>query len=323
MLTIITLMSTLKGLSMRAVHRRWIFGFLGVLLSACAAAPQRLAAVSPVPGWGAPRTTATALGAVASWELPGAPPGAAVLVLWPSIFADHTMYAEVAPALQSRYRVVLVDGPGHGASAAPPEAGFSMAQCAAALKQVLDARGITRAVVGGTSWGGLVGLEFALAYPEMTAGLVALNTPFGMPSEGPGWADRAITLGARTVLGTALFGWGVEQSFFTPTTRQARPATLAHFRQHLVQADNKALATAVRSVLLERRSVETLLPKVRVPALVVAGRFDAMYPHEQQAKLAASMPDATFALLPTQHLSAVDAPAEVARLLADFMARLR
>lgn len=296
---------------------------MALLMSACSTPPTRVGATSSVPGLGKPMITVTAVGDVASWEVQGAPPNATPLVLWPSIFADHTMYQGVVERLRSKYRIVLIDGPGHGASGAPPAQGFTMAQCAAAAKQVVDARGLQRVAVGGTSWGGLVGVEFAVAYPEATVAVVALNTPFLVPEEGPGMADRMITFGSRHVLNTSLFSWGVSGSFFLPATRDANPVELQNFRQHLAQADGKALSTAVRSVLLDRTSSVPLLSQVRAPTLVVAGREDAMYPHEVQAKLAASMPKATYALLPAQHLAAVDVPADVASLIDQFLTKLR
>ena len=39
-----------------------------------------------------------------------------VLVLWPSVLADHRIYNAQAAALRGRYRLILIDGPGHGAS---------------------------------------------------------------------------------------------------------------------------------------------------------------------------------------------------------------
>jgi 3-oxoadipate enol-lactonase len=311
-----------RSLSGPLIWRRCVSAALvagGLALAACASPPTRLAAASALPGLGEPKMTITPVGNLASWAVEGAPVNALPLVLWPSIFADHTMYRDILPALRSKYRVVLVDGPGHGASGAPPADGFTMAQCAAALQQVMQAHGLRRAAVGGTSWGGLVGTEFALAYPEATVAVVAMNTPYLMPPEGPGTADRLITFGARHTANTALFAWGVERSFFMPLTRQANEAAMQLFRSHLRSADANALATAVKAVLIDRASMHQQLPSVRAPTLVIAGREDAMYPHEVQARLTATMPAGVFKLVESQHLSAVDIPDVVAGLIDEFL----
>lgn len=71
-------------------------------------------------------------------------------------------------------RVILIDLPGQGASdPAPPDFGF--ADCAAAIAGVLDDMGIDRAVVCGHSFGGLVAVEVAAAFPERVAGAVLLD----------------------------------------------------------------------------------------------------------------------------------------------------
>ncbi|MFZ9627679.1 MAG: alpha/beta fold hydrolase, partial [Burkholderiaceae bacterium] len=85
-----------------------------------------------------------------------------VIVLWPSILADHRIYRAPIEAWRGRHRLVVIDGPGHGGSG-PAPGPFTMAQCGQALGEVLDALGITQPVVViGTSWGGLVAGEFAL-----------------------------------------------------------------------------------------------------------------------------------------------------------------
>jgi len=52
----------------------------------------------------------------------------------------------------------------------------SVADCAEWLAKYLRWKGTDKAIVGGNSLGGAVALEFALRYPERTAGLVLLGT---------------------------------------------------------------------------------------------------------------------------------------------------
>src|SRR5579859_79981 len=76
--------------------------------------------------------------------------------------------------LASKRRVVLLDLPGQGGSdPAPP--GFGFPDCAAAIEGVLDATGIEKAVVCGHSFGGLLAVEVAAAYPHRVAGAVLLD----------------------------------------------------------------------------------------------------------------------------------------------------
>ena len=77
--------------------------------------------------------------------------------------------------LSTRYRVILVDRPGHGWSdRSPAPDAASPAHQAAMLSEMLDRLGIDRAIVVSHSWGGTVATALALDHPERVAGLVLL-----------------------------------------------------------------------------------------------------------------------------------------------------
>lgn len=269
----------------------------------------------------------TVVGHLAVWDHgpPGSAPGAAAphtLVLWPSILADRHLYAAQVTAWAARHRVIVIDGPGHGASG-PAPGPFTMAQCGQAMAQVLDALGIAGPVVPvGTSWGGLAGAEFALAYPERTAALVMLNTPVLTAPGGPGFGDRFVAWGARWLHGTSLYTAGVARAFFLPSTRERGGAQLSQFHRHLHEADGAALAQAVRSVLIEREALAPKMARIAAPTLFVVGSEDSMYPMHELQQAAARLPRGRFVTLPTAHISAIDAPEAVTELVAEFVAEL-
>lgn len=246
-----------------------------------------------------------------------------VIVLWPSILADHRIYREPIEAWRGRHRLLAIDGPGHGDSGPAPGA-FSMAQCGQALAEVLDARGIAQPVViVGTSWGGLVAGEFALAQPHRTRAVVMLNTPVHVAPRGPGFGDRFVAWGSRWIHDTALYRDGVARAFFLPATRQRNGLTLQDFHRHLRDADGAALARSVRSVLIEREPLAPRLARIAAPTLFVAGRHDTMYPLEGLRVAAATLPLGSFEVLETAHISVVDAPAESTALIDRFLSRLQ
>ena len=104
-------------------------------------------------------------------------------------------WCEVLPALLERHRVIAVDLPGHGGSAAPPR-GTSTADLAASVAAVLEAESVEGAIVAGHSLGGLVSLRLARTRPELVRGLL-LVSPAGIASST--WAARAIVLTTATV----------------------------------------------------------------------------------------------------------------------------
>jgi 3-oxoadipate enol-lactonase len=289
-----------------------------LLLTACASSGGRIGASSPLTPLGAPTMVPTALGRLAVWDS-GPRDAEITVVLWPSIFADHVIYSSLLAPWQGKHRLILIDGPGHGASEGPQDKPFSMQTCAMAIKQILDNKAIDRAVVGGTSWGGLVAGEFALLYPDRTRGLIMMNTPFFVSPEGASLADRLITWGAGTVLGTNLFTNGVARSFFLPATREAGGPVIAHFHSSLHQSDSKALSNAIRSVLIEREALADRLPQIKAPTLIVAGLQDDMYPLDVQREAAKRLPRGKLEVVDSKHISIVDKPVEVARLIDSFL----
>ncbi len=175
----------------------------------------------------------TPLGRLVAHELSareGAEPSAPVVVLWPSILADHWMYEAFIEAWSPAFRILLVDGPGHGASGAASR-DFRLIECAEAQAAVLDALNVKAPVIAmGTSWGGLVAAEFALAYPERTAALVMLNAPVFASERNA--MQRFVVWGARWLHKTNLYADGVAGAFFLPDSRHQYPDFFEHFRQH-------------------------------------------------------------------------------------------
>lgn len=304
---------------------------LGVLLLTACATPSsvkasggRVGSASPVPGLGAPTMIATSLGRLAVWD--SGPPvteqgGAATLALWPSIFSDHSIYSALVDRWRGKRRLILIDGPGHGSSDGVANRTFTMDECAQAMKAVFDALSVSEAVVGGTSWGGLVAGEFALRYPQHTRGVIMMNTPFFMAPDGPSVAEKMITWASGNVLSTQLFTSGVARSFFLPKTRYEHGPVIAQFHAGLQQSDPATLSNAIRSVLLERKPLADRLSSITAPTLVIAGLHDAMYPLNRQRSAAATLPRGRIEVVDSAHISVVDQPIRVAELIEAFLSR--
>ena len=269
------------------------------------------------------RSIPTKVGRLAVYDtgMPGHSAGSTqVLVLWPSVLADHRIYDALVGALRARHRLILIDGPGHGASGASAGT-FSMAHCADAVVQVLDSLEIVQPVVCiGTSWGGLVAGEFALSHSDRTRAVVMLNTPV-YRSNAP-WRDGFVTWGARWLKCTNVYVQGVAEAYFMPETRKREAVFMDEFGKHIQRARGAALARAVRSVLLERGDLASRLQSIVAPTLFIAGTHDPMYPVDDLRRAAARLPHGCFVALPTAHLSVVDAPVETTRAINCFLDEL-
>ncbi len=76
------------------------------------------------------------------------------------------------PHLTARYRVLALDVRGRGDSAWGPAADYNPQVYVSDLKEFLDALGIKRVSLVGTSMGGVISMMFAGGYPETVEHLV-------------------------------------------------------------------------------------------------------------------------------------------------------
>jgi pimeloyl-ACP methyl ester carboxylesterase len=95
------------------------------------------------------------------------------LVLVHGLLMNGHMYDRLGPEMAARgNRVLCIDLLGHGRSDAPADLrAYSMSAFADYVAALLDHEGLDQAVVGGTSLGANVGLEFATRHPERARAL--------------------------------------------------------------------------------------------------------------------------------------------------------
>ncbi len=91
----------------------------------------------------------------------------------------------VAPQLAEDFSVIAVDQRGHGLSD-KPESGYDFDSVGRDLLGVIRARNLDRPIIVGHSWGADVALEFAVAHPEMAAGICFVDGGMIEPSSRPG-----------------------------------------------------------------------------------------------------------------------------------------
>ena len=103
---------------------------------------------------------------------PDAPP---VVLLHGASGNLQDMRLALGDRLAARYRVILIDRPGHGWSDRPGGDDDAVpARQAALIDEALRRLGVKRAIIVGHSWSGALATAYALAYPERVAGLVLL-----------------------------------------------------------------------------------------------------------------------------------------------------
>lgn len=245
--------------------------------------------------------------------------GPAVL-MWPSLLMTGDLWAGQAAHFGDTHRLVLIDPPGHGGSAAL-RGMFNFTDCARCVADLLDGLGIDRAHFVGNSWGGMIGGTFAALYPDRLGRAVLMNCT----ASKAGVAQK-IQYAALVRLATALGGIrppltrSAIRAFLGPTTLRTRPDVVDTVRANVRSVNTDSVRWAVRSVVSARPDQRALLARVTSPVLVVAGAEDATFPVAETRVMADSIPGASFTVLDgVAHLAALEDPARVNELLDAFL----
>lgn len=243
------------------------------------------------------------------------------MLFWSSLLMSGGMWQAQAEHFAGRYRVLLIDPPGHGDSEAL-QRHFAFDECARCLVEVLDHLGLAQGHFVGNSWGGMIGATFAARYPGRLGVAVLMNATASPADwkhrlEFPLLAVLARLLGLDGVLKRLVVG-----NFVGPTSEAQRPQVLASIGAALAHCRPDSVAWAVSSVVPRRPDQRALLAGIRRPVLVIAGEEDRVFPVAETRVMAESIPGAEFVVMPrTAHLAGLENPQEVNALIDAFLAR--
>ncbi len=115
------------------------------------------------------------------------------VVLSHSLACNLRMWDEQIEMLRDRFRVLAFDTRGHGKSDAPGGP-YTLDDLVEDTHGLLSGLGIGKAHWVGLSMGGMIGMLYALKYPQTFESLVLCDTSSRIPTElAPAWADRIKT----------------------------------------------------------------------------------------------------------------------------------
>lgn len=193
----------------------------------------------------------------------GGPP----LLLVHGFGGDYTHFAPQFDYFRRSHRVVAVDRRGHGQSDKPEQA-YTVAAFADDLAWLCRELGLYRPVLVVHSMG-IIGLEVAVRFPDLLAGLVMLDAPFLPP---PPVLDnfRQMAAGLRSPAYREVLRQMADEIIFLPTDDQDRKARLVTAMSNTPQY---VLASSWEEFLIH--DTETVAAACQVPLLHVGSVFPA------------------------------------------------
>jgi pimeloyl-ACP methyl ester carboxylesterase len=235
-------------------------------------------------------------------------------------------WVELVPELVRRYRVLVLDLPGHGGSGGLPS-GATTADFAAAAAAVLDHEGASQALVAGHSFGGLVALRLAQARPELVRALL-LVSPAGISSATR--AARALVVASARVrpgrlvapfrfrlAGRTWYRRALFRPWFVSDAVTLSPrATHGLLAGQTLHADT---LVAGRAMVADDPRVD--LPALDCPVVVLWGARDAQLPLADAFEYARRLRAKLRLVADCGHLVIVERPHAVLDALAELSAR--
>lgn len=228
------------------------------------------------------------------------------------------IFAPLLELLLPRFRVHLVDLPGHGYSC--EETGFDVADCAQRI-----AAATPRAAWVGWSLGGLVALHAALEIAPAVRGLALIASsprfvaapdwPHGVPME----VFTAFGADLETRYRDAIERFLALETLGSPNAQ----AELRELKQQVFERGEPSIAALQDGLrALETEDLRADLARLDVPSLWIAGRRDRLVSPDAMQAAAQRAPDARYLELNSGHAPFIGGAQAVADAIARFVAEL-
>ncbi|MEY3906919.1 MAG: hypothetical protein RIR59_1742 [Pseudomonadota bacterium] len=209
--------------------------------------------------------------------------GPALVLVHGSNASLHTWEPWVT-RLQDRYRIVTMDLPGHGLTGASPDGRYDYTAYAGIVDQVMQALGVSKAVIGGNSMGGGVAWTYALAHPAKVEGLILVDA-----AGAPGGVSRKPPIGfriarmpilretARIITPRSVFEASLKSSVYDPTF--ATPAMVDRYWELNRYPGNRAATISRFAEAHSRTSARAdQMSAIKAPVLILWGETDTLIP---------------------------------------------
>lgn len=242
------------------------------------------------------------------------------LVLVHGFPLDRTIWRHQVATL-SGWRRVAPDLRGFGFSDAP-ESGYSLCTYADDLALLLDRLKAPRAVFAGLSMGGYILFEMMRRHRERVAGLILCDTKAEADSaEARKGRDEMIVLARER--GADAVADRMVSRVLGRTTQRTQPQLVSQVRDIMTRSTVAGIVGALEAIR-DRPDSRELLPTVEVPVLVIVGEEDELTPPSAARAMMEAIPSAAMTVIPgAGHLSPLEAPTAVSRVMAEFLEGIR
>ncbi|MCM2317454.1 MAG: alpha/beta hydrolase [Thermoanaerobaculia bacterium] len=234
----------------------------------------------------------------------------------------------IALPLAERFRVIRCDLRGQFLSpfteSDPEPDSYTLADHAADVVALLDHLGVKRAHLAGTSFGGEVAMMVAADHPSRVASLAVMTATDRLTPKMQA-AARALETQTRaaadgSVSGGTLFR-ALAPGAFSERWLLAQPPGFVEIRARQFDMFPRQYFAGIASIMQALRGLdlESRLPRIAAPTLVVGAGLDRTFPPEHSRAIAMAIPGARLEIVDEcGHAAVVEAPERIVELLLAF-----
>ena len=235
------------------------------------------------------------------------------------------LYRGIIIRLKKRFRCIAIDYPGFGLSEAPDDYGYTPADQAGVVRELVQHLGLQHLTIMGQDWGGPIGLRVALDEIPRLRALVMGNTWY--------WPITALT--AKTfayvmssapvqsqILNNNLF---VEKIMPMMVKYPLAEEVMHHYREALSTPKRRVgVAEFPRQLIESTPWLGDLADEVRerlsnVPVLLTWGLHDLAFPRPYMERFREDFKVNQVQRLDAKHYIQEDAPGEISEAIAGFL----
>jgi pimeloyl-ACP methyl ester carboxylesterase len=230
-------------------------------------------------------------------------------------------WGSVPARLAPGFEVITFDNRGTGKSD-KPDVEYSLDVMADEAVAVLQAAGHERAHVVGLSMGGMIAQLVALRHPRRVRKLVLLSTTPGASHTVPPTPTAMAALVPDMTQPPEQIVLSAMRAIAAPGFADAHPEVLNDIVQTAMQAPTPQFVFVRQMSAIMGSDRYADLPAIDAPTLVIHGDADPLVPHANAGILAERIPGAQLVTLRgCGHLAMWEQPAELARVLFEFLGR--
>ena len=216
------------------------------------------------------------------------------------------------PELSKYFRIIALDLRGFGKSEIPDRIN-GIKDFVSDVKNLIDHLNIRKANLIGFSMGGVICLAFYEKHPEYVRSMVLADTISHLP---PTLLKK--TLETRLKI---LKESGMEKisEYIANISFHSKNPELTEFFKDMIRKNNKDYYTEVTVVILNS-DYRHVLPKVKVPTLVLVGEYDVTTPPRLTEYLINKIPISTLRVIDNSaHLTKMENPHEFNKYVLEFL----